>query len=141
MKINDLKLLILKEIEGSEHNVFFRKDFAKLGGTYDQVGIVLKELCTEERLMKVGHGLYGKTKILTTEPYVGKVILTKGLTEIAPEALIRLGYTISTSKAVRDYNDRVSTQVPTGRRLCIQGKKTKRKIGYNNMYVSYEYIN
>jgi hypothetical protein len=141
MKINELKALILQKIDSSEHNVFFRKDFTELGGTYDQVGIVLKELCEEKRLIRIGYGLYGKTKICTVQPFIGERILTKGLTSIAPEALIRLGYKLSTPQAVLDYNSRVSTQVPTGRRLRIQGKKTKRKIGYENVYVTYEYIN
>jgi hypothetical protein len=141
MKLSELKSLIINEIESSEHNVFFRKDFLELGGTCDQVGVVVKEMCEEQKLRRVGHGIYGKTKTLNTEPYVGKVVLVKGLTEIAPEALTRLGYRLGVPKAVLDYNNRVSTQVPTGRRVCIQGKKTKRKIGYNGMYVSYEYIN
>ena len=141
MRKSELKLLIIQIIESSKYNALFRKDFKDLGGTYIQVGTVLKELCQEQKLRRIGHGIYGKTKICTVEPFVGKVILTKGLTEIAPEALTRLGYQLSTPQSVLDYNAGISTQVPTGRRLRIQGKKTKRKIGYNNMYVNYEYIN
>jgi Family of unknown function (DUF6088) len=122
-----------------ECNVFLRQDFADLG-SYSQVGSALKQLCEEEKLKRIGQGLYGKTKICTVEPFAGKVILTKGLTQIAPEALTRLGYQLSTPQAVLDYNAGISTQVPTGRRLRIQGKRTKRKIGYDNMFVSYEYI-
>jgi hypothetical protein len=141
MKINDLKSLILQEIDSSEHNVFFRKDFAELGGTYDQVGMVLKELCAEKIFIRIGYGLYGKTKICNVHPFIGERILVKGLTSIAPEALSRLGYKLSTPQSVLDYNASISTQVPTGRRLRIQGKKTKRKIGYDNTFVTYEYVN
>jgi hypothetical protein len=59
----------------------------------------------------------------------------------AQEVLTRLGYQLSPPQAVLDYNAGISTQVPTGRNLRIQGKKTKRKIGYDNVYVTYEYVN
>jgi hypothetical protein len=141
MRLSTLKALILQKIQSSEHNAFFRKDFLDLGGTYVQVGTVLKELCAEEKLRKVGHGIYGKTELCTVEPYVGRVILSAGLTRLAPEALTRLGYKVVASQAVLDYNAGISTQVPTGRRLRIQGKKTKRKIGNKGVFVTYEYIN
>lgn len=140
MKTNQLKVLIIEKIKNSEYNAFFRKDFKDLGGTYAQVGLVLKELCQEERLKRVGYGIYGKTEICTVEPFVGEIILASGLTEIAPEVLTRLGYQLSPSQAVLDYNAGTSTQVPTGRRLRIQGRKTRRKIGYDNVYVTYEYV-
>ena len=141
MRKPELKSLIIQTIENSEYNAFFRKDFKNLGGTYIQVGTVLKELCQEQKLRRIGHGIYGKTKVCTIEPFVGERILTRGLTRIAPEVLTRLGYQLSPSQAVLDYNAGTSTQVPTGRNLRIQGKKTKRKIGYDNVYVTYEYVN
>jgi hypothetical protein len=141
MRLSTLKALILQKIHSSEHNAFFRKDFLDLGGTYVQVGTVLKELCAEEKLRKVGHGIYGKTELCTVEPYVGRVILSAGITELAPEALTRLGFKVVPSQAVLDYNSGVSTQVPTGRRLRIQGKRTKRKIQYRKASITYEYIN
>jgi Family of unknown function (DUF6088) len=141
MLTSTLKLLMVERIQSSEHNVFFRKDFADLGGTYAQVGIVLTELCAEEKLRRIGHGIYAKTEICTVEPFVGKVILSAGITELAPEALGRLGYTVVASQAVLDYNAGISTQVPTGRRLCIQGKRTSRKIKYKKALITYEYVN
>jgi hypothetical protein len=141
MRLSTLKALMLQRIQSSEHNAFFRKDFLDLGGTYVQVGTVLKELCAEETLRKVGHGIYGKTELCTVEPYVGRVILSAGITELAPEALTRLGFKVVPSQAVLDYNSGVSTQVPTGRRLRIQGKRTKRKIQYRKALITYEYIN
>jgi Family of unknown function (DUF6088) len=125
--------------EMPECNVFLRQDFTDLG-SYSQVGSALKQLCEEEKLKRIGQGLYGKTKICTVEPFAGEKMLAKGLTQIAPEALARLGYRVVPSKALLDYNAGRSTQVPTGRRLCLQGRQTKRRIGYDNVYVSYEYV-
>jgi hypothetical protein len=141
VKTTDLKALILQKIETSEYNAFFRKDFKDLGGTYVQVGNALKELCQEERLKRVGHGIYAKTKICTVEPFVGRVILSAGLTELAPEALTRLGYKVVPSQALLDYNAGTSTQVPTGRKLRIQGKRTNRKFSHNKAVIYYEYVN
>jgi hypothetical protein len=141
MRKSELKLLILQKIETSEYNAFFRKDFKDLGGTYLQVGTVIKELCQEQRLRRISHGIYGKTEVCTIEPFVGRVILSAGLTEIAPEALTRLGYKVVPSQAVLDYNAGTSTQVPTGRKLRIQGKRTNRKFSHNKAVVYYEYVN
>jgi hypothetical protein len=104
MRKSELKSLILQKIETSEYNAFFRKDFKDLGGSYIQVGTVLTELCQEQRLRRIGHGIYGKTEVCTIEPFVGRVILSAGLTELAPEALTRLGYKVVPSQAVLDYN-------------------------------------
>jgi Family of unknown function (DUF6088) len=141
MKTSTLKLLVIEKIEASEFNAFFRNDFADLGGTYEQVGNVLKELCQEQKLKRIGHGIYGRTKVITLEPFGEMVILSPGLTRIAPEALTRLGYNVVPSQYVLDYNAGISTQVPTGRRLRIQGKRTKRVISHNGIPVTYEYTN
>jgi Family of unknown function (DUF6088) len=126
--------------EMTECNVFLRQDFSDLG-SYSQIGVALNQLCREQKLKRIGQGIYGKTEICTVEPFVGRVILSSGLTEIAPEALTRLGYKVVPSQAVLDYNAGISTQVPTGRRLRIQGKRTRRKIEYRGAVVTYEYIN
>jgi hypothetical protein len=141
MKTSDLKSLVLEKIQVSEFNAFFRSDFADLGGTYEQVGTVLKELCHEQKLKRIGHGIYGRTKVITLEPFGEMVVLSPGLTQIAPEALTRLGYNVVPSQYLRDYLAGISTQVPTGRRLGIQGKRTKRKIWNKGTAVTYEYFN
>jgi hypothetical protein len=141
MKTSDLKSLVLEKIQVSEFNAFFRSDFADLGGTYVQVGTVLRELCKEQKLKRIGHGIYGRTKVITVEPFGEMVILSPGLTQIAPEALTRLGYNVVPSQYLRDYLAGISTQVPTGRRLGIQGKRTKRVISHDGIPVTYEYTN
>jgi hypothetical protein len=125
--------------EMTECNVFLRQDFSDLG-SYSQIGVALNQLCREQKLKRIGQGLYGKTKTCEIPPFTGEKILAKGLTQIAPEALTRLGYNVVPSKALLDYNSGQSTQVPTGRRLCIQGRQTRRRIGYDDVYVSYEYV-
>ena len=103
-------------------------------GGYDQIGRVLRELAREGKLIKLGYGLYAKTKqsILT-----GEIILVKNLPELAREAVERLGLEVVPSYWEREYNAGRTTQVPTGRRIAVKGR-ISRKIGYNGVYVNYE---
>jgi hypothetical protein len=137
MKISDLRIKILEEMERSEFDVFFRSDFDHLA-TYQQVGKALSELCTDSKTLRIGTGLYCLAREATFIP--GKIVpKTKGLLVLAREALNRLGFEVVMSKAERDNIERRSTQVPNGRRLAIKGKKTKRRIGYADTYLTYEY--
>ena len=135
MKVSDLKAEILAEARRIEFDVFFRSDFTHLGN-YSQVGKALSELCKEQKMLRMGKGLYCLAKF---SKIFQKVTSVNNLPEIARQALTRLGYELVLSKAQIDLQERRSTQVPTGRRLAIKGRKTKRKIGYDNMYISYEY--
>lgn len=139
-----LELITERINDTQDCDVFFRKDFLDLG-SYTQIGNCLRQLCQEQKLRRFGQGLYARTTVATTPPFEGEVYVKKGLVGmdgIAAEALRRLGYEVVPSRADRDYNDRRSTQVPTGRRLGIKGsRKVNRKIGHNNVYVTYEYFN
>jgi hypothetical protein len=125
-------------------DVFMRKDFLDLG-SYAQIGNCLRQLCEEQKLRRFGQGLYARTTVATTPPFEGKVYVSKGLVGldgVAAEGLRRLGYEVVPTQGDLDYNNNRSTQVPTGRHLGIGGgKKTSRRLGYNNVYVTYEYVN
>ena len=137
MKTSDLKIIILAEMEQSKFDVFLRSDFAHIGN-YEQVGKALSQLCQEHKLLRLGTGLYCLTEI--SDLFPGEVIpKAKALPALAREALTRLGYQVVISKAEQDRREGRSTQVPTGRRLAIKGKQTSRKIGYDGIYVTYEY--
>lgn len=114
--------------------VFMREDFEDLGG-YEQVGRALRQLAKEGKLLKIGYGLYAKTKksILT-----GNTIPVAWLGDLAREALGRLGIqTFPSSADIEYYRDRTTTQVPTGRLIGIKGR-IKRRIGYDGTYIYYE---
>jgi Family of unknown function (DUF6088) len=131
---------IVDRIETSEHNVFFRKDFADLG-SYTQVGRCLQKLSEEQNLIRIGLGIYAKTLVYTEEPFVGRVYISQPLPNIAKEALSRMGFEVVPSQGDLEYASGRSTQVPTGRRLGIKGRKVTRRIGYKGVYVNYEYAN
>jgi hypothetical protein len=133
MKVENL---ILNQIDRSEYDVFMRKDFLAIA-SYQQVGTVLKKLCQEQKLIKIGRGLYAKTAIAAKPSLVGEVYIRIGIIQAARQALERLGYHVVPTSAENDYNDGVTTQVPTGRKIGIKGGKPTRKIGNK---ITYEYV-
>jgi len=113
--------------------VLLRGDFDDLGG-YDQVGRTLRALIKKGKLIKIGYGLYAKAKVSSL---TGKAVPVEPLPVLAHCALERLGATPRHSRATTDYQEGRSTQVPTGRLISVN-KRISRKIGFNNMAVSYE---
>jgi hypothetical protein len=113
--------------------VLLREDFDDLGG-YDQVGRALLALTKKEKLVKIGYGLYAKTKVSSL---TGKTVPLVPLPALARNALNRLGVAALPSQAEIDYRQGRSTQVPTGRLIGVN-KRVSRKIGYNNIAVNYE---
>ena len=53
-----LKERLKKTIKKSQHEVFLRDDFTKLGGTYRQLSRALSELQSEQVVVRAGYGLY-----------------------------------------------------------------------------------
>ena len=67
----------------------------------------------------------------------GNIVPIEPLPVLAYKALERLAVGPGPSRAAKDYEEGRSTQVPTGRLISVN-KRIRRKIGYNNMVVSYE---
>lgn len=112
-------------ITRSKQNVFMRRDFENLGG-YGQVGRVLRQFVQSETLIKIGYGLYAKTKKSSLSR---NIVPVKPLPSLAKEAIERLGLEISASKLELDYNAGCTTQVPTGRLIAVKGRiKSKNRI-------------
>lgn len=132
-KYKTLSYKVSARIARKNKVVFVREDFEDIGG-YDQIGRILRQLATDGKLVKVGYGLYAKAKRSTL---TGEIVPVLPLPALAKEALERLGIEIGTSKLEKDYNAGITTQVPTGRKIAIKGR-VSRKIGYKGAYVSYE---
>lgn len=132
-KYETLSYKVSARIARKNDAVFVREDFADIGG-YDQVGRILRQLAAEEKLIRIGYGLYAKAQRSTL---TGEIVPVLPLPDLAREALNRLGIQTGISKLTRDYNAGLTTQVPTGRKIAIKGR-VSRKIGYDGTYVSYE---
>ena len=130
-----LEKRILKRIARIPWNVLLREDFQDLGG-YDQVGRVLRLLVGEGKLIKIGYGLYAKTKV---SPLTHQPVPTATLPKLGKEALDRLKVPTLPTKAEQAYREGRSTQVPTGRMIGVKGR-ISRKIGYKGAYITYEQV-
>lgn len=128
-----LKEKILLRISLKKDKVFTRNDFDKLGG-YDQIGRALKQLVESDIIIKIGYGLYTKTRV---SPITGTTTIQEPLVELAKEALKKLGVKYYSSQSISLYNAGRSTQVPTGRTIAVS-TRISRKISYNGASISYE---
>ena len=132
---NTLEGKMTYRIKRSAEAVFLRRDFEDLGG-YDQVGRVLRQLVQKELLINIGYGLYAR---IHQSPFTGEMLPDKPLPELGREALKKLGFKVVRTKAQRLNDEGKSTQVPTGRKIGIQGqKRISRRIGYNGRRVYFE---
>jgi hypothetical protein len=113
--------------------VFLREDFIDIGG-YDQVGRALRALIQKGKLIKIGYGLYAKTKV---SKLTGRQVPAEPLPVLARKALKRLGVKVAPAKADREYEQGSSTQVPTGRLIGVN-KRVSRKISYKDALINYE---
>ena len=127
--------MIRQRIARKRVNVFLRSDFEDIGG-YDQIGRILRALAKEGVVIKIGYGLYARTKV---SALTGEVVPIQPLPILAREALTRLNVPLVLTKAEIDYRDNQSTQVPTGRRVGVQGRII-RKIFIQNAEVMYERV-
>ena len=100
---------------------------------YDQVLRALRTLVKEKILIKIGQGIYAKTKVFSN----GMVTLCANISVLAEEALKKLGVKTSKSQYWNDYNSGKSTQVPTGR-VIVVNKRVRRKISYNGYEIEFE---
>jgi hypothetical protein len=124
-----------KHIASERGDVFLRADFDDLGG-YDQVGRALRQLVGKGRLMKVGYGMYTRARPSILD---GTPVPTKGLRELADEALGRLGVETAPTRWDEAHTSGKSTQVPTGRVIGVRGR-VRRKISYNGFPLKYERV-
>jgi hypothetical protein len=134
MRTGCLEERIQSYIDRKRRLVFLRVDFEEICPDYDQVGRALRKLVKKGKLLKVGYGLYAKAKKSSIS---GKIIPRSTLQEVGGECLKRLNIKTAPSKAERDYNQGISTQVPTGRVIGVNGRIT-RKIGYNGVILKFE---
>ncbi len=133
--MKNLEKRIEERIARKKSNVLLREDFEDLGG-YDQVGRGLRQLVRKGKIVKIGYGLYAKA---TVSPLSGKPVPRKNIQDLAKEALSRLGVEVQPSSYERDYNQRKTTQVPTGRVIGVRGR-VSRKIGYAGKKVILERV-
>lgn len=131
MRNESLKALVSKKICRSRHNVFLRSDFESVSSDYDQVGRALRELVGDNKLIRLGYGLYTKARI---NPITGKPMIAAkgGFDQVAKEALKRLNVKyVDISKKIT--SDPTITQTPPNTILQVKSR-FNRKISVADKY-------
>jgi hypothetical protein len=123
MKRLSLKSKVCTKISRSKREVFLRSDFKSLAG-YDQIGRALRQLTSEGFLLKIGYGLYAKAR---PNRIMGKPMLSAegGFSQVAEEALSRLGVKWQPSKTVLAYQAG-STQIPANAEVIVLDRFNRR---------------
>lgn len=123
MKRLSLKSKASTKISRSKREVFLRSDFESLAG-YDQIGRALRQLTSEGFLLKIGYGLYAKAR---PNRITGKPMLSAegGFSQVAEEALSRLGVKWQPSKTVQAYQAG-STQIPANAEVIVLDRFNRR---------------
>ena len=130
-----LEYKIRLRIKKSKAVAFVLADFLDLSDR-DQVGRVLRKLVAENTLLKIGMGIFAKCR---RSSFTNKIILEKDLGSVAREALNELKIKTLPSSAELNYNDNISTQIPTGLMIGVT-KRVSRTISYNGKSIKYERI-
>lgn len=132
MRANSLDAKIEKAVNRIKSTAIMRKDLEKLGG-YDQIGRSLRKLVRNRKLLRLGYGVYAKTKI---SPLSGNIIPAATIDEIGKEVLKKLKKKFS--QPLEDaYNKGKSDQVPTGRLFFVEGRMN-RKLKYQGKRIYFE---
>lgn len=120
----------LKTIRG---NVVLRKKFNDLG-SYRQVSRALKNLISENKLAKIGAGIYAKAY---TSNYSDIPIIKNGTDLALREALKCLGVSFEPGSAEQEYNAGKTTQVPV-RNVVKLKSRCRRRLAYRNSKLIFE---
>src|SRR3990167_3717439 len=120
----------VKSIRGS---VVLRKDFDDLG-SYRQISRAIKELLAENKLVKVGVGIYAKAYL---SKYSNIPLVKNGVDSTLRYALKRLGVAYEPGSAEKEYNEGKTTQVPV-RNIVKLKTRCRRRLGYKNSELIFE---
>lgn len=127
---------LLRSVRLRNGQVVLRSEFEALGSK-SQLSVALGRLVSKGVLVRIGKGVYAKTRISSA---TGAVIPAGSLETLATEALGKMGVAVRPSSTAASYNSG-STQIPgsyivnTGKRR-ISRKLTVggRQLGYENDY-------
>ncbi len=130
-----LKSRVERRLLRKQVDVFTPKDFANLGGE-DQVLRALRMLTREQKLIRLGYGVYARAR---KSALSGRVVLAnpQGFLAVGRQALDCLNVKWELTDAQRDYNSGKSTQIPVNPVIRVKGRFS-RKLRYGNTEIVIE---
>lgn len=125
---------ILRSIRQRHGVVILRSDFSRFGTT-SQVSRALAKLVSASVLVRVGHGLYAKTRV---NRFTGRLAPAAPFESIAAEAFRRLRIVVGPGELAREYNTGQSTQIPMQPIVSTGKRRISRRIEVGSKRVIYE---
>lgn len=125
---------LIRSIKLRPGNVVLRSDVARFGSA-SQVSEALRELQERGVLIRIGTGVYAKTRISSV---TGAIIPAGSLESLAVEVLQRLGVEAEVGAAAAAYNAGVTMQVPGAVVVNTGRKRIRRKIEVGGRRLLYE---
>ena len=113
--------------------VILRRELAALGSS-SQITRALKALQTSGAIMRIGTGVYAKTR---RSSITGALIPAGSLETLSLEALRKLGVSVAPGKAAEAYIAGTTTQIP-GTFVVRTDRRITRKISVGGRSVIYE---
>ena len=135
-RLQTLKDKIKYRIKKSKETVFLVRDFIDLSDR-DQILRALRSLIKEQLIIKLGKGIYSKTKVSEISQ---KIIPADNLRNTAVAAMKKLGVEVLPTKAEQAYNNKQTTQVPNGFIIGVN-KRVSRNIRFERTSIRYETVN
>lgn len=123
-----------RSIKQRAGNVVLRSEVAGLGSS-SQVSAALKALQNAGVLVRIGTGVYAKTR---KSSVTGATIPAGSLETLATEALRKLGVSVSAGSTTTAYNAGRTTQLPGTFQVNTGRRRISRKIVVGGRTVAYE---
>jgi len=125
---------MLRSIKQRSGNIILRAEVAKLGSA-SQVTEALKALQKEGVIVRIGTGVYAKTR---KSSVTGATVPAGSLETLASEALRKLGVEVGAGQAAVSYNAGRTTQLPGVFVANTGDRRISRKIVVGGRSVQYE---
>lgn len=125
---------VMRSIRRRTGVVVLRSDLSKLGSR-SQLTRVLHTLVATGQLVRVGHGIYVKTRM---NRFTGTLLPAAPFESIAAEAFRKLGIDVGPGTLARDYNAGRSTQIPMVAVVDTGRRRITRKIQVGGKGIIYE---
>lgn len=130
---NTFRDKVLRKIQSKRSDVILRSDLNELGNSR-QISRALNDLVDDGRLVRIGRGIYAKSKI---SKYINEPVINIGFEAACLQALKRLNVKWELSKFIKDYNEGKTQQVPAQLEVRLKSR-FRRELKYDNNTFRFE---
>ncbi|REG59369.1 hypothetical protein B0G80_2116 [Paraburkholderia sp. BL6669N2] len=125
---------VMRSIAKRHGVVILRAELKRLGSPA-QLSRVLSNLVKTKRLVRVGVGIYAKTR---PNKFTHELAPAATFEDIAAEVFRKLGIDIAPGKLAHDYNAGKTTQVPMLAMVDTGRRRITRRISLGSRFITYE---